>query len=534
VIVETGDASGQSPDLSGRKALAGIFDGRRARWCALSVAALWYLACCFSMALTRAPWYDEGFFANPAYAWITTGHPGISVLDDTGPFLPSPKRIEMRGIKEHLYLAMPLHMVFLATWFKVFGFGLVTMRLFTALCGLVVLLSWYCVVRRLTSNGAVAVTSFAVIAADYGFIWRCSEGRMDALSAAFGFAGLAVYLSLRERHFTHAVLWSHACVAASAFSHPNGGVLAFAGLVFLSLFYDHRRIRLRDVALALCPYLVAAAGWALYINQDVAAFKSQFLFNALQGGRLDTFRSPWSTLQREIVERYLGALGGLGDVVGRPRASQVLRKLKLPIPISYGAGLAGVLSIGALRRQRGYQALIFLSAIYFFVLAFADGRKSQCYVVHIIPVFGALLAASLVWLWQKGRAYRGAAVAAAGMLFIIHTGGIFYRVKEDSYHQSYLPAIRFLQENSRSDQMIMGPGILGFGLRYPPNLMDDFRLGYLNRKTPDWIVVNDFYTLLFLELKTVEQDAYQFVRARLDSEFMPVYDKAGIVIYRKR
>src|SRR4029077_11361702 len=120
--------------------------------------------------------------------------------------------------------------------------------------------------------------------------------------------------------------------------------------------------------------------------------------NAMQGGRLDTFRSPWSNLKREIVERYLGALGGL-EVLSSPRDSQVLRKLKLPIPISYWAGLAAVLSIGALRRQKGYRALIFLAGIYFFVLAFTDGRKSQCYVVHIIPVFVALLAAAMVWLW---------------------------------------------------------------------------------------------------------------------------------------
>ena len=527
MIVEAGDTSG-------RNAQAGIFAGRRARLYALSVAALWYLFCCFCMALTRAPWYDEGFVVNPAYALLTTGRPGVSVLDDKGPFLPFPKRIDMRGIREHIYMEMPLHMVFLAMWFKVFGFGLVTARLFTALCGLVVLLSWYCVVRRLTMNGTVAVATFALMAVDYGFIWRCSEGRMDALSAAFGFGGLAVYLCQREGHFAQAVLWSHACIAASAFSHPNGGILAFAGLIFLTLYYDHRRVRPSYVALALCPYLVAAACWGLYIAQDVAAFKSQFLLNAIQGGRLDTFRSPWSNLKREIVERYLGALGGLGDVMDRSRDSHGLRKLKLPIPISYWAGLAGVLSIGALRRHKGYRALIFLAAIYFFVLAFTDGRKSQCYVVHIIPIFVALLASFLVWLWKKGRAYRIAAVAGAGMLCMIHTGGVFYRVKQDSYHQSYLPAIRFLKQNSRSDQMIMGPGILGFGLRYPPNLLDDFRLGYLSGKTPDWIVVNEFYTLWFLELRTLERDAYQFVRARLDNEFKPVYDQAGIVIYRKR
>jgi 4-amino-4-deoxy-L-arabinose transferase-like glycosyltransferase len=170
VIVEAGDTSGQSPDQAGGNLQAGIFGSRRTRLWALSAAALWYLVCCFCMALTRAPWYDEGFVVNPAYALFATGHPGVSVLDDKGPFLPFPKRIDMRGIREHIYMEMPLHTVVLAAWFKVFGFGLVPARLFTTLCGLAIRLSWYCVVRRLTMNEAVAVTAFALLAVDYGFI----------------------------------------------------------------------------------------------------------------------------------------------------------------------------------------------------------------------------------------------------------------------------------------------------------------------------------------------------------------------------
>ena len=508
-------------------AYSGIFQRRKARVLALFGAALLYLIGCFSVAFTRAPWYDEGFVANPSYAWIVTGHPGVSVLDDSGPFLPFPKRIDMKGIREHIYLEMPLYTVFLAAWFKAFGFGLVTTRMFTMLCGLVALLSWYCVVRRLTTDAAVAVVAFALIAVDYGYILRCSEGRMDALSAAFGFGGLAVYLCLRERNFAKAVLLSHTCVAASAFSHPNGGMLAFAGLVFLTLFYDFKQIRPRHIAIALSPYLVGAACWGIYIAQDVKAFKSQFLLNSIQGGRLDTLHSPLNTVKREIMERYLGTLGGLGD-------SQGFKRLKLVIPIAYWAGLAGVLSIGTLRRQKGYVALLSLTAIYFFVLAFTDGRRSQEYVVHIIPLYATLLAASIVWLWRKGKIYRVATVTAVFCLCLVHIGGIFYQARTDSYHKSYLPAIRFLKENTKADQMIMGPGVLGFGLRYPPNLIDDFRLGYLSQKTPDWIVVNEWYEAWFRLLKGIEPDAYQFVTARLANEFKPVYSRAGFTIYQRR
>jgi hypothetical protein len=84
------------------------------------------------------------------------------------------------------------------------------------------------------------------------------------------------------------------------------------------------------------------------------------------------------------------------------------------------------------------------------------------------------------------------------------------------------------------DQSIVGPGTLGFGLRYPPNLTDDFRLGYLSGQTPDWIVVNDWYQAWFRGMRGVEPDAYQFVRNRLNNEYTRVYDHAGLEIYRRR
>jgi hypothetical protein len=163
---QTGNALVQPASQESLVAKTGIFERRKARWLMLSVAASLYLVCCFGLALTRGPWYDEGFLANPSYAWITTGHPGISILDDSGPFLPFHQRMSMRGIREHIYAEMPLYVVFLAGWFKVVGFGLVRTRMFTILCGLIALLSWYSVVRKLTMDAGVAVVTFSLIAID--------------------------------------------------------------------------------------------------------------------------------------------------------------------------------------------------------------------------------------------------------------------------------------------------------------------------------------------------------------------------------
>jgi 4-amino-4-deoxy-L-arabinose transferase-like glycosyltransferase len=503
----------------------------------LAGAFVVYLTYSIGLAMTRDPWVDEGTFVNPSYALITTGYPGVSVLEDSGSFNPSRTPVSMRGIREHMYFAMLIYIVALAGWMKVFGFGLLTSRLFTVFCGACLLLLWYYIVRYLTADVTVAVVTIALIAGDVGFIQRASEARMDMLSAVLGFGGLAVYLYLRTRSFSWAVFLSNLCVSASAFTHPNGGILAFSGLVFLTFYYDRRSIRLRHVAIALIPYLMGAAGWAWYIAKDVDSFRAQFLFNLTVGGRTDTFKSPLTTLKREIEIRYLAGLVGMG--------ATNLSKLKLVIVIAYFCGVVGVAATRSLRQQKGYRALLFLAVIYFFVLAFTDGTKNLNYTGHVIPLFATLVAALLVYLWRNhSRAVRGLLVTVVIGLSMIHAARVAHQVWQDGYHKDYLPAISFLKQNVHGEQMLMGSGVLGFGLTYPPNLIDDFRLGALSGKTPDWIVVDDFYQACFDGLKSVrridfgglksfEPAVYQFVRNRLENEYRPVYQHGSYTIYRR-
>jgi len=485
-----------------------------------------YLTYCLAIASTRAPWYDEGFIVNPSYSWITTGRPGVSIIDDTGSFIPTTKPVSMRGIRERIYLEMPVYIVALGAWLKVFGFGLLTSRIFTIFCGAIVLLAWYYVVRWLTNDATVALVTFALLAMDYGFVLRASEARMDTLSAAFGFGGLAVYLCLRTRSFSWAVFLSHLCVSVSAFTHPNGGILAWGGLIFLTLYYDLRSVRFRHVAIAVTPYLIGAGCWGLYIAQDVESFKSQFLVNMMHGGRTQTFNAPWSTIQREIEIRYLGVLGGLG-------AASALSKARLVIVMVYFAGVIGVLTTKPLRQHKGYRALLILTGIYFMLLAFSDGRKSQCYVGHVIPLYSALAASFIVWLWRnQGQTIRAVVAVVVLALAAVHAGGVAYHVRKDAYHKTYLPAISFLKQNVRDQQLIIGPGVLGFGLAYAPNLIDDFRLGKLSGKAPEWIVIDDWYKDWFLGLKASEPETYQFVLNRLENQYHPIYDN-GFTTYRK-
>ena len=94
---------------------------------------------------------------------------------------------------------------------------------------------------------------------------------------------------------------------------------------------------------------------------------------------------------------------------------------------------------------------------------------------------------------NKGTIVRGSLVATLVVLSIINLGGVAYHVRKLDYHKHYLPTISFLKQNVHNDRLLMGPETLGFGLAYPANLIADFRLGALSGKTPDWIVVDDWW-----------------------------------------
>jgi hypothetical protein len=72
---------------------------------------------------------------------------------------------------------MPVYLVLLTGWFKVFGFGLLALRSFTIWCGLAALLPWFSIVHKLTHNPAPGILGSVLIAIDYGFALCVSEGR---------------------------------------------------------------------------------------------------------------------------------------------------------------------------------------------------------------------------------------------------------------------------------------------------------------------------------------------------------------------
>jgi len=482
-----------------------------------------FFALAVGSAFTKSPWSDEAWFAQAGLNLATKGEMTTPVLETAG--------TKFKGLDRHTYWVMPLHLVTQAGWYKIFGFSLLSMRVLSAVFGVLALFAWYVVVKSLTGNRKIALLTFGLLACDYIFVQAAAFGRMDMMSHALGAAGVAVYLHLRERNFNRAVLFGQSLIAACGLTHPNGGVAFFLGLLFLTVYFDRSRLRWQHLGLAAIPYVIGAVGWGAYILDAPADFVAQLTANATTGGRMSSLNSPLSAIKNEITARYLTAFGLGGHMVSSAGPIWV----KSFVLLGYLIALAGCLSVRDIRTQKGTRALLILTGIFFLVLTFFDGQKLSFYLIHIVPLYTALVAVFVYWCYTK----RGApalviALCVCGFL-AIQLGGILYRMKLNAHGKSYVPAVNFLKANSTPDTLVMGSAVLGFEYGYD-RVVDDVRFGFNTGRRPDYIVINDVYeeTIRYYRAGGEGAELARHVNNLLEREYELVYDQNFYQIYARR
>jgi len=503
------------------KWLSEIIARRTVRAALVAGSVALYLALAFGSALTKSPEIDEGFFANPAFNLATKGVMATTVLETEGSAL--------RGIREHTYWVLPLHLVAQAGWYKVFGFGLVQLRALSILWGLVALAAWFLIMRQLSGERAMGLLTAGLLAVDYTFVAVGSLGRMDMMCAALGFAGLAAYLTLRERNFGAAVFASHALVVLSGLTHPNG-ILHLAGLVLVTLYFDRRRLRPAHVGLAALPYLVGALGWGLYILEDPAAFVEQFAMNSRDGGRLAGLSAPWVGVANEFVKRYPHAFGLAANTAGH--SGPIYLKSLLLVP--YVAAVVWAFAARGVRRHAGYRALLMLLVLYFLILSLIDGQKETPYLIHIFPVYVALLALLVRRCWDGRVVPRWLLVACLAGFLALEVGGMLLRVRQRTYQRLYEPTVAFLRQHSDPSTQITGSSALGFGLNFPDHLTDDISLGYASGRRPRFIVVTSEYELSYAGGLGRQPDLRRHISTLLNEQYAPVYQNEGFKVYERK
>ena len=467
-------------------------------------------------AFTKLPLCDEAWYANPAFN-LSAGHSmGTTVLEAAG--------TPLHGLERHTYWVMPLYIVGQASVYELFGAGLLQTRLFSLGWGLILLVSWFVILRVLfrdRDGKYIALLGMFVMAIDSYLIAVGSTGRSDMMCAGLGSAALAVYLALRARSLFLALLLSDALVAASGMTHPNG-ILYLASLVLLVIYFDRRNIRWIHLGAAAAPYLVGAAIWSAYILQDPADFIAQFGSNART--RTSGMASPWAVIKGEAL-RYVNAYG-LGS------QSTGLARIKVVMLLAYLAGIAGVLLSPSLRRDTPSRILLSMTAVTFALMVVIEGAKQDWYLVHIIPLFSALLA---VWVFHclKHRVLPASVVALAMTGFVaVNVGVVGWLLHRADYQSKYLPLVQFLRAAPNEHARIIGSAELGFQVGFD-RVNDDTRLGYYSRKTPDLIVVEQIYEGWFRKHESREPDVYRHVQATLATA-RKVFDNGEYRVYSVR
>jgi len=494
-----------------------------ASWGALLVA-LAFLAFALTLVFTKGPWVDEAWFTGPGLDLVTHGRFGTLLLDPAGSHLRLYNTgAFLQGINQHTYWVMPIHLLQLAAWGKLFGFSIFSMRMPSVLWGGVTLASIGLIVRRLYQGRGAALVAAGVLAIDFGFVNGASDARMDMTCAALGFAALAAYLCLRETNFPAAAIIAHTLAAAAVFTHPNG-VFASAGLVLTMLWLDRHRVRPLTVASIAAPYLLFGLLWAIYYLQAPAEFAAQISANS--AARASDVLAPWRGIWREINGRFRNHFfpeGGMG-------------KLKITGLLVYLAAPGTLACAPKLRRTSGCRLLLCLTLLQFLCLSVFASLKVASYLVYILPYFAAATGIATSYLWSShGRRVRVLCAAALLCYAAVQTAAVMnLSFVTAGYRKEFIPLTAYLKSTLQPHDLVMGPAQLGFSLGFEnPQLVDDVWFGYWSGRRPTFLVVDRGYYEPVIETATSRGIPTPGYFAALFKSFQLVREFNGYRVYRR-
>jgi hypothetical protein len=448
----------------------------------LLLAVFVYLALALSLAHTKTPWCDEGWFANPAFNLAFRGNMGTSVLEPSGFHLNA----YFRGIRDRTYLFPPNHLAALGAWFRLFGASVMTMRAYSICWGALSLAVLFYLLTRFFPDRRVAVAGTLLTSINFVFLWSTADGRPEASANALALCAAAAYLYFRAKDFSKAVVFSQILGACAVFAHPNA-VIVILAVVVIAWRYDRARFRVRHLAFAAAPYLFYAGIWVLYILQGPGDFFSQFLTHAAghNSERVSRLFRPDIAIWLEFV-RYFAAYA-----MGNPW-SGVMRGWMAIIPFLYLPAIFWFLS--SARNGFGQSARMFslYAVVVVLGMTFLNAFKAYFYLVYLIPVLNAILAVWLVHLWDRGLPAKSLAATTALAFVGFQLAISILHIQSDEYHRDYQPTIQDLARYRGEGKSIVGTAALGLGLDFS-GFKDDVRLGMYSGLNPNILVMDRSY-----------------------------------------
>jgi hypothetical protein len=483
-----------------------------------ALAVLIYIALGIGNGLHLRPWIDEAWYGTPALTLITGGYMGTPCFDGVTYRLP--------GVDRHAYWIMPVYPLVQAVWYMLVPFSLRAMRVLATLTGAAGLLFWAYFFRKMTRNNFATIVFLLIASCDYMTLTAAATGRPDILAFAFQAAALASYAGLREKRFNLAILVSQTFVVLSGMTHPNGGMLSFGALLFISLYLDRDKIKLQHFGLAAVPYLAGALGWGLYILQDPASFFAQYGYQT--SGRFGGLKNPVLAITREITQRYMLSMG-LGQKFHDSRGPTYLKGVSF---LMYFAAVLTVAGVRELREKPENRLFLGTLGVFLFFYLFLEETKETYYFCYLLYFYIALLAIALTWLWNKSGA--GKTVVTLAMLGIMTIGaaGSVQRMRLDGWGH-YQNAVDYIKQHAGPDDLVVGSQELGFLLGFTPNFRDDWGIGVAHGRAPRFIFMEDIYTERYQTEMIQKTPEYPAAIERL-KEYKPVFQDEGFKVLERR
>ncbi len=498
----------------------------------LAAALIVYLALAFGFAHVKTPWIDEGWIASAPANWATTGNYGTPSLEPTGSWLDA----ELTGIQQYTYWNMPVGIAAQAIWYRLLGFSIVKMRAVGILAGLAAICAWFVIVHSLSESIWAAVLTAALLCVDYTFLWSAADGRMDMLCVALGSCGLAWYLKnrglseavadARLRCDLRTIMFSNLLLALSLFTHPNG--ILFVGAFGIAFLWLDRRCFRWKLLWAVLPYAVVALLWGIAVWPHPDLFIKQFGANAsaLGGSRFDGVLHPLDAAWYELG-RYLTHYGL------KPIWTGAVPRYAEAIPLIFWISLICAGAIPSIRCSGRTALLVTLGWFFVLFMAFFVGMKTLNYLVFVLPPYIALLS---IWTVRSHMLRHAAAPLTALLVAVLLfcNGSIAWaKLRDNPFASEYVPAVRYLQQHLTSGKTAFAGSYFGFNLGYD-RVIDDARLGFYSRRTADYVVQDIFYSQWWeVVFRTREPVAADFIKARLGTDYHPVFSNGAFRIYQR-
>lgn len=450
----------------------------RWRWAAVAAGVVAF-ALIVACAATRAPWWDEGLYADVAWSLVRRGTFGSPLMGANGAFgFGDVPRMDVRT-----YWTTPLWPVVLAGWLRVVGEGLLAARLLPVALTAGMVAGWYALVRRVTGREAPALLAIGLVALNSNVIFSATNVRPDALAALLTVLAALAYLRWRTTHLVRACAVASALCAAAMLSHPLALVQALP-IAGIALVRDWRVLRAKHVLAVLLAGALVFLPWALYIAADPETFRAQWSVNSAsaEGSRLAGLTNPLGALAADFGRRWWYNYYVLPTGLSRLVVVELL---------GFVAVLVLAIVPGVRPRHAGGGTLLALALGSVVALAILDGSTYRSYFLHVAPAVAALGALLVHALWASGAAWRrGLAVLLVGAIVGPGAAGAAHRVRTDPYHRDFVPVAEALRAAAaRGDRVVAGSEfafVLGFDT---PALRDDMTL----REPAALYVQSDFY-----------------------------------------